>query len=141
MDTHLSKLYASEIKFKKIVYNASLIALILVVLGVIALVSLNTHKRVKEMGVRKILGASILNIILLFIKEFMLIIGVASLVAVPLSYYFIKRWLNNYAYQIDISIHPFLIVVTGLVGVTFLLIAALTFKAATTNPSKSLRTE
>ena len=141
MDDTLQKLYASEIRFKKAIYYASSLSLVIILLGVIGLVSLSAHKRIKEMGIRKVLGASKTNIIILFIKEFSSIIIVASLVAIPIAFYFITQWLNNYAYSINITPLPFIASIVLLLAITFLLIGFLSLKTANANPTKNLRTE
>ncbi len=141
MDDSLNELYTSELKFKKAIYNATLLSLIIVLLGIIGLVSLSAHKKIKEIGVRKVLGASVLNIVLLFIKEFVSIIIVASAIAIPLSYYSMSLWLNNYVYRINLSSKPFFMSIVLLISITFLLIGLLSFNTAKANPIKSLKTE
>ncbi len=141
MDETLKKLYASEIQLKKATYNASLLSLIIVLLGIIGLVSLSIHKRIKEIGIRKVLGASLPNIIVLFLKEFTSAILIACIIAIPLSYIIMKDWLNNYVYSINITSQPFIFSIVILVTVTLLLIGLLTWRTANSNPIKSLRTE
>jgi ABC-type antimicrobial peptide transport system permease subunit len=110
-------------------------------LGVLGLISLSIHKRVKEIGIRKVLGASVPNIIGLFVKEFMVIIVAAAVVAIPVANLLMNKWLDNYAYRISISPQPFVMAVIVLAVVTLLLICLQTIKAALANPVKSLRTE
>ncbi len=141
MDETLKKLYASEIQLKKSAYNASLLSLIIVLLGVIGLISLSVHKRIKEIGLRKVLGASILKIIILFIKEFLSVILIASIIAIPIAYFIMKGWLNNYAYRINITLQPFVFSIVTLAVITLLMIGLLTYKVANTNPAESLKTE
>lgn len=141
MDETLSQLYNSEIQLKKATYNASLLSLIIVLLGVVGLVSLNIHHRIKEIGIRKVLGASVPKIIILFLKEFLSIIIVAGSIAFPLAYFIMQDWLNSYVYNIKISIYPFIYALLGLSAIVIILIGLLTWKAAMANPVKSLRTE
>lgn len=141
MDDTLKKLYASEIQLKKASYTATVISLIIVLLGVLGLISLSVHKRVKEVGIRKVLGASFPNIVLLFIKEFIGVIMLAGLVACPLAYMLMKNWLNNYAYRINITAGPFIWSIGTLGVITFLLILVQTLKLAMENPARSLKTE
>lgn len=141
MDDSLKELYTSEVKFRKAVYNATLLSLIIVLLGIIGLVSLSAHKRIKEIGVRKVLGASVLNIVLLFVKEFVTIIIVASAIAIPVSYFFMKQWLNNYVYRVNITSQPFFVSILLLIIITFFVIGLLSFNTAKSNPIKSLKTE
>ncbi|MBL0355875.1 MAG: ABC transporter permease [Chitinophagaceae bacterium] len=141
MDGTLKKLYATELQLKKAAYAATILSLIIVLLGILGLISLSIHKRIKEIGIRKVLGASVQSIMLLFIKEFILIILAAALVAFPLAYLIMNKWLNNYAYHISISAQPFVLALLLLGAVTLLLIGLQTLKAAFANPVKALRTE
>ncbi len=141
MDDTLKKLYAAELQLKKAAYAATLLSFIIVLLGVLGLISLSIHKRVKEIGIRKVLGASVSNIMLLFIKEFVIIILVAAVIACPVAWWVMNNWLNNYAYHITISLLPFVSSIIILAAVTLLLIGVQTIKAAVVNPVKSLRAE
>ena len=141
MDDTLNKLYAAELQLKKAAYAATLLSLVIVLLGVLGLISLSIHKRVKEIGIRKVLGASVFNIMLLFVKEFVVIILIAAIVACPVAWWVMNNWLNNYAYHIAISLLPFVWSIIILAVITLLLIGFQTIKAAIANPVKSLRTE
>jgi putative ABC transport system permease protein len=141
MDDSLKKLYTTEIQMEKAAYLATLLALVIVLLGIIGLVSSSIQKRVKEIGVRKVLGASVPDIILLFFKEFADVIVISSLAACPLVYLLMNQWLNNYAYRIELTPFPFISSVAGLAVITLLMTGLQTAKAALANPVKSLRTE
>ena len=95
MDDTLSKLYQSEVRLKKASYIATILAFVIVLLGIIGIVSMSIQKRTKEIGIRKVLGASISNIIALFLKDFIAVIIVAGLISVPVSWYIMKNWLND----------------------------------------------
>jgi putative ABC transport system permease protein len=141
MDDTLKNLYATEIQLKKAAFAATILSLIIVLLGVLGLISLSIHKRVKEISIRKVLGASVPHISLLFIKEFMGIIIIAAAIGCPVAYYMMQGWLKNYAYRITLTIEPFLLPIIALGLVTLLLIAVQTLKAALANPMKNLRNE
>lgn len=141
MDETLKKLYNSELQLKKATYNASLLAIIIVLLGVIGLVSMNVQNRIKEIGIRKVLGASSPTIIILFLKEFLPTIIISCAFAFPLSFYIMQDWLNSYVYNIQISAYPFIYSFIGLTSIILLLIGILTFKAANLNPVHNLRNE
>jgi len=141
MDDTLTKLYTSEIQLKKAAYNASFLSIIIVLLGIIGLISLEIHKRIKEIGIRKVLGASLPNIVKLFLTEFLIIILLASVIAGPIAYYIMKKWLQNYVYRIDMTTGPFIYSIVVLVIITIALIGLITIKVANANPVKSLRTE
>jgi ABC-type antimicrobial peptide transport system permease subunit len=141
MDDALRKVYASELQIKKAASTATVLALVIVLLGVLGLLSLSVQKRTKEIGILKVLGASLSSIISLFLKEFLPVLLVGGLVAIPISLYFMKGWLNNYAYRIELSALPFLMTLFLLVLVTSLLIILKVVRASTENPVKNLRTE
>ena len=141
MDDSLARLYKSEIQLKKASYTATLLTLIIVLLGVLGLISLSVHKRTKEIGIRKVLGSSVPGIILLFIKEFLLVILISGVVACPLTWLIMNKWLRAYVYRINITAEPFIISIACLFFITALLICLQTVKAAIANPVKSLRTE
>jgi putative ABC transport system permease protein len=141
MDDTLANLYKSEMQLKKASYTATILAMLIVLLGVIGLISLSVQKRTKEIGIRKVLGSSVSAIISLFVKEFLLVILAGSLVACPLAYLLMQKWLQGYAYRISIGASPFIASLVCLGLVTVVLICLQILKAATTNPVKSLRTE
>jgi putative ABC transport system permease protein len=141
MDEALAKLYQTEIQLKKAAYMASILTIVIVLLGILGLVSLSIQKRTKEIGIRKVLGSSVPGIISLFIKEFLSVVVIAALVACPLAWMSMHSWLKAYAYRITISGFPFMIAIALLTLLTVLLISIQTIKAALNNPVKSLRTE
>lgn len=141
MDDTLGNLYKSELQLKKASYTATILALIIVLLGVIGLISLSIQKRTKEIGIRKVLGSSVAAIISMFIKEFFLVMLIGGLIACPLAYIIMHSWLQSYAYRISITPTPFIISIVCLGLITALLICLQTIKAALANPVKSLRTE
>ncbi len=141
MDETLANLYKTEIQIKKASYTATVLSMIIVLLGVIGLISLSIQKRTKEIGIRKVLGSSVGGIISLFIKEFLMVILIGGLIACPLAYFIMHNWLNEYAYRIDITAQPFIISIMCLGLITALLICIQSIKAAIANPVKSLRTE
>ncbi len=141
MDDTLKKLYATELQLKKAAYTATTLSLIIVLLGILGLVTLSLQKRTKEIGIRKVLGASVSNIVLLFIKDFATVIIISALLACPVAYWIMNNWLQNYASHITISAFPFSVAVAVLGLFTFLLISMRTVKSANINPIKSLRTE
>jgi ABC-type antimicrobial peptide transport system permease subunit len=141
MDDTLAKMYKTEMQLKKAAYTATILALIIVLLGVVGLISLNIQKRTKEIGIRKVLGSSVAGIVSLFVKEFLLVIIIGGVVACPVAYFILNNWLQGYAYRISITASPFIISIVMLGLITALLICLQTIKAALANPVKSLRTE
>ena len=141
MDDALTKLYKSEIQLKKAAYTAAFLATIIVLLGIIGLIALSVQKRTKEIGIRKVLGSSVAGITTLFLKDFLGVVLIACLIACPLAFLIMQKWLNDYAYKIRMSPVPFVISITLLTTVTSVLIIAQTIKAAYANPVKSLKIE
>jgi len=141
MDESLTYLYRSEIQLKKASQVATALALIIVVLGIIGLISLSIQKRTKEIGIRKVLGATLANISSLFMKDFLPVIFISGIISVPISWYLMRSWLNDYNYRIPITAAPFVISVIGLGLITSVIILLQISKAALANPVNSLRTE
>jgi putative ABC transport system permease protein len=141
MDDALASIYATELQLKKAAYTATALSLLIMLLGLLGLVSLSIHKRTKEIGIRKVLGAPVMGILMLFIKEFLLIIVLAAAVAVPVVTLLMKNWLNDYAYRVNLSPQLYVVAIIMLTALTVVLVTAQTIKAALTNPVKSLKTE
>lgn len=141
MDDALAKMYKTELQLKQAAYLATGLAIIIVLLGVLGLISLSVQKRTKEIGIRKVLGSSISHVMMLFMKDFLGTVLIAGLVACPLAWYMMQRWLDNYATRISLGPAPFVLAVLALTAVTAVLISLQTLKAALANPVKSLRSE
>ncbi|MFT4152270.1 ABC transporter permease [Parafilimonas sp.] len=141
MDETLQMVYQSELQLKNASYAATVLAVIIVLLGTIGIIALSIAKRTKEMGIRKVMGASVPNILALFVNDIVILIAFAALPAFPVAYLIMKLWLNNYAYRIDIGIYPFAAVFVIMIFITTVLICLQAVKAAMANPVKSLRAE
>ena len=141
MDETLKRLYKTEIQLKQASYIATFLSLVIVLLGILGLVSLSIQRRIKEIGIRKVLGANVSGIIALFMKEVLPIILLAGIIACPFAYIIMQRWLRDYTYRIDITITPFFLAILLLSFITTILILVQTIKTALANPVKSLRTE
>ncbi|MDN5284625.1 MAG: ABC-type antimicrobial peptide transport system, permease component [Mucilaginibacter sp.] len=139
MDDALKRLYANEIQLKEASYIATGLALVIVLLGVLGLISLSIQNRTREIGIRKVLGASVTGITTLFLKDFLKVTVIANIVACPLAYLIMRGWLSDYAYRIDISFTPFISSIAILSSMTAVLIILQTIRAALTNPIKSLK--
>jgi putative ABC transport system permease protein len=141
LDDHFDGLYRMEQRQSKIFGALSLLAIFIACLGLFGLVSFTTEQRTKEIGVRKVLGASVPNIVLLLSKEFFVLVVVANLVAWPLAYYAMNRWLQNFAYRIDIHWWVFLLAGGLALTIALLTLSAKAIKAALANPVDALRYE
>ncbi|HXB06523.1 MAG TPA: FtsX-like permease family protein, partial [Puia sp.] len=141
LDEKIAGFYKDEAKMSMFYTIFTSIAIFLSCLGLYGLASFMAAQRLKEVGIRKVLGATVGNIVYLFTREFMLLIGIAFLIAAPIAWYFVHQWVEQYAFRIPISGWVF---VAG--GMAALVIALGTvgyqaFKAAAVNPVKNLRTE
>jgi len=137
----LKFLYRSEIQLKKASQVATALALIIVLLGIIGLISLSIQKRTKEIGIRKVLGATVANISSLFFKDLLPVIFLGAVISVPVSWYIMNNWLNDYVYRVQITAMPFVVTILALAFITSVIILIQISKAAMANPVKSLRTE
>ncbi len=141
LDDSFDKLYRAEHKLGRIFGSFSLLAISIACLGLFGLASFATEQRTKEIGIRKVLGASVSGIVLLLSKEFTKLVIVSNLIAWPIAYFAMKDWLENFAYHIHIGVGTFV-----LGGILALIIALLTvsfqaIKAALANPVDALRYE
>ncbi|MBN1273019.1 MAG: ABC transporter permease [Candidatus Aminicenantes bacterium] len=130
-----------ENRWKNIVLYSSLLAVFVACLGVFGLTSISVARRVKEIGIRKVHGATVSNVVGLLTKEFIKWVILANVIAWPAAWYVLHKWLQNYAYRIGISPAFFMIAAFSMVSVVLLTTSALTIKAALANPADSLRYE
>ncbi len=141
MDQTLQELYQTELQMEQAGYVATSLALLIMLLGVVGLVSLSVVRRTKEVGIRKVLGASVANVMLLFLREYAWIMLLANGLAWPLAYWLLRNWLADYAYHTRLSWLPFMQVGGALAVLTSLVVSLQVVKAALMNPVTSLRTE
>ena len=141
MDEKFQSLYRSELQLKKAANIATILNLIIVFLGIFGVVAFTLTKRTKEIAVRKVLGADVRNIIVLFIRDYAILILLANMIAWPLTYIITNKWLQSYAYRVNQDIVPYLFVCLFIFITAFSMIAIQCFKAGAANPVKSLRTE
>lgn len=119
----------------------SALAILISCLGLFGLSSFVAEQRTKEIGIRKILGASVLGLWKMLSKEFVLLVMVASCIALPLAIVFMNKWLQNFEYRVDISWSVFILTITGVVAITLLTVSFQALRSATANPVNSLRSE
>lgn len=141
LDEDFDKLYKSEQRLGQIFLSFSFISIFIACLGLFGLTSFATEQRRKEVGIRKILGASIPNIVLLFSKEYIKLVMVANVIAWPIAYYMMNKWLQNFAYRINIVGGLFVLSAGFAVFIAFLTVGYLAIKSAFKNPIDSLRYE
>jgi len=141
LDDHIAAWYRQEQKEYTAFKLFSGIAILIGCLGLYGLVAFAAAQRIKEVGIRKVLGASLTDIVVLFSKEFVVLIAVAFVIAAPVSYYVMHNWLQSFAYQISIGANIFVVAILTSFVIAAITIAYQALKAAVANPVKSLRTE
>ncbi len=140
-DQDIAKYYDDEQHISSLLMWATGLAVFISCLGLLGLVIYTTTQRTKEIGVRKVLGASVLQIVTMISKDFMMLIIVAFIVAAPLAWFGMNKWLQNFAYRTNISWWVFLLGVGVMLIIALFTLGFQTIKAAMANPVKSLRTE
>ena len=141
MDDILAKNYETETKWKQIITIAAALFIFISCLGLLGLVILSIEQRTKEIGIRKVLGAAVSRIVMLISKEFIILISIAFIIAVPVAYYFINKWLQDFAYRISIGWWMFALAGALVITIALFTMSFKAIKAAISNPVKSLRTE
>ena len=136
-----AKNYDKEVKMKKIIGWSAWITIFISCIGLFGLSALSTEKRFKEIGVRKVLGASVNSIVGLLSLDFLKLILIAFVIAAPIEYYVAEQLLSNYPYRITQGVDMFLVTVGGLLIVGLFTVSYQAVKAALMNPVKSLKTE
>jgi putative ABC transport system permease protein len=141
LDDHFNKQYRSDVQFGKISGMFTFLAIFIGCLGLFALSSYETILRTKEIGIRKVLGASIQSILLMLMKNLISLIFISILIASPVSYLYFHNWLGNYAFRIEIGMWFFLIPPIMILIVALSTVSYNTIKASLANPVNNLRYE
>ena len=141
LDNFFNKQYKADINTDKLISSFASLAILIAVLGLFNLISFSVERRTKEIGVRKVIGATTFNIVSLLTKDFIKWVLIANIFAFPVAYYFMNKWLNNFAYRIEINWWVFILSggIALLIAITTVTLQAI--KAATANPVESLRYE
>jgi putative ABC transport system permease protein len=141
LDDRFGRLYEAEERLMRIVRSFTLLSIVISCLGLYGLAAFMAEKRTKEIGIRKVLGASVSNITVLFSKDFMRLIALANGLAWPIAYFAMHKWLQNFAYRIDLHLGIFIFSGICTLFVAFLTVSYQSIKAAFANPIDSLRYE
>lgn len=141
LDQDFDSQYAADQKRGKIFTAFSLLTILITCLGLLGLIAFTTEQRQKELSVRKILGAGIMQIIPLVTKNFVLLVAVSCLVAFPVAYLFMDKWLKIFPYNTGLSVAPFLLSAAAVLFITMITVLYHTLRAAVANPVNSLRME
>lgn len=141
LDESIAQFYEAEDRILKLVQFFSFIAIFIGCLGLYGLVSFMVAQKTKEIGIRKVLGSSIAQILWIFGKEFSRLIVLAFLIAAPVAWWFMTQWLQNYRFRIEIGIYVFALTIGSAIIIAGVTVGYKVIKAAVANPVKSLRTE
>lgn len=141
LDEKFAALYASELRTQQIFTAFAILAIIIASLGLFGLSAFVIEQRTKEIGIRKVLGASIQNILLLVSKEFLVLVFIAFIISIPVTFWSMNRWLQGYAYRINISWWIFVLAGSVALFISLITVGIQAIKAAVANPVKNLRTE
>lgn len=141
LDESIQKQYTEDRKTASIITTFTIIAMIISCLGLYGLSTYMTERRFREIGIRKVMGASVREILSLMTAEFVKLVLIAFVISVPLAWYGMSKWLETFAYRIDVSITAFLIAGAAALFIALLTVSVESFRAATTDPVKALKTE
>jgi len=141
LDDTIREYYTAEKNTSKLLMWATGLAIFISCLGLLGLVTYITHQRTKEIGVRKVIGASVMQIISLLSKDFLKLVLIAFIIAIPIAWWGGNKWLQNFSYKTNINIWIFMLGGAIMFAMALLILCLRTFKAAAANPVKSLRTE
>jgi putative ABC transport system permease protein len=141
VDEEFEKKFGNEVRIGKLATFFAILAVFISCLGLFGLTSFVAEQRVKEIGIRKVLGASVGNIWQLLSKDFVLLVVVACFIAIPIAFYYMHTWLQKYDYRTSVSWWVFAAAAIGALVITLITVSFQAVKAAVSNPIKSLRTE
>ena len=141
LDEFFDRQYKSEIRFGNLFLNFAILAIFISCLGLLGLASYSTMQRTKEIGIRKVMGATVSNIVNLLSKDFLTLVLIAFVIASPIAWFGIYKWLQNFAYRISLGWQAFVLAGIAAVVIAFVTVSFQAIKAAIANPVKSLRTE
>jgi predicted permease len=141
VDETIERFYKQETQLSLLYKIFAGIAIFISCLGLYGLVSFMAAQKTKEVGIRKVLGANVANIVVMFSKEFTLLISIAFIIAVPVAWYFMNEWLQNFVFRINIGVGVFVLAIAASLVIAWITVGYRALKAALANPVKSLRTE
>ena len=141
LDSAFDQQYKEDIRFGKIFSGFSVLAILIACLGLFGLTSFTVQQRTKEIGIRKVLGATANNLLVLLSKEYMILVGIACLLSIPLAWWIMSGWLQEYTFRIDLGWWFVVIPIAFVVGLALLSITSKVLSTIRTNPVQSLRTE
>lgn len=137
----IDRLYAEEEQTREIIATFSILALFVACIGLLGLAAFDAERRTKEIGIRKIIGASTRDIIFLLAKESLALVLIANIVAAPIAFFAMNRWLQNFAYRVEMDVETFLLPGMMVLAIALITVSSQAFKAALANPVDSMRYE
>jgi putative ABC transport system permease protein len=141
LDENFGQMYKAEDKLKSLLWIFTVIAIFVGCLGLFGLAAYTAERRKKEVGIRKVLGATTESVVMLLSKDFIKLVLISLLIASPVAWYFMNKWLQDFAYRINISWWIFAVTAIIALSIAFITVSFQAIKAAIANPVKSLRTE
>jgi putative ABC transport system permease protein len=141
VDENLQKLYTADKRVGQLFGIFAILGIVIACLGLFALISLTVQQKVKEIGIRKVLGAGVGSIVALLSTDFLKLVILSMLIASPVAWYAMHKWLQDFAYRIDVEWWVFAVAVLGALVIAFVTVSFQSVKAATANPVKSLRSQ
>jgi putative ABC transport system permease protein len=141
LDQQIRKLYQSEISMSQLFTVFSSLALFIACIGLLGLVSFITEQKTREIGIRKVMGASVTQIVMMISKDFFILIGIAFILAVPIAWYAMQHWLQDFAIRIELHYAIFIAAALLTLCIAWLSISANAIRSASRNPVDSLRYE
>ena len=141
LDDNFNRQYQADLQFQNLFTAFSLLAIFIACLGLFALVSFSSTLKIKEIGVRKVLGASVGNLMLMLSREYLLLLAIAVIMAIPMVFFGASSWLGNYAYRIDIGLDLLVFPALVLFLIALMTVSYRTYIAANVNPVDSLKSE
>ena len=141
LDETFARMYAAETRFQKVFMILVILGIIIACLGLFALAAFSAERRIKEIGIRKVLGASVGHVVALLSKDFLKLVMIAIILATPVSAWAMGVWLSGFAYRVNVQWWVYVLGAVIAIVIAFLTISAQAIRAAMTDPAKSLRTE
>jgi putative ABC transport system permease protein len=141
LDDHFDQLYKGEERLGKLFESFAFLAIFIACLGLFGLAAFSGEQRTREIGIRKVLGATMPNVVLLLSKEFLKLVLISNLIAWPIAFYAMNRWLRSFAYRIDLGVWSFILATILAMIIAVITVSYQAVKAALTNPIDSIRYE
>lgn len=141
LDAHIAQFYEAETRTFNLIQIFTFLAIFISCLGMFGLMSFLVNRRIKEVGVRKVLGGSIAHVLWLFLNDFFKLVAIAAIIAVPVSWFVMDNWLQNFQFKIEMGIWIFGLAIIASLAITIITVGFQSIRAALTNPAEVLRSE